>query len=97
MKNLPDSLQRLDDQSLSTIHGGMFRGARFAIKGTPLNPGPDPHDLYLAARQAEAKERFGTLTRANPGILAPPDPNWNVEVLKHRIATGYGQPQLRRP
>ncbi len=97
MKNLPDSIQRLEDPSLSTIHGGMFRAARFAFKGMPLNSGPDPHDVYLAAQQAEARERFQALTRANPGILAPPDPNWSVEVLKHRMATGYGQPQLRRP
>lgn len=97
MNNLHDSIKRLEDQSLSTIQGGMFRAARFAIKGTPLNPGPDPHDHYLAARQAEARARFETLTRTNPGILAPPDPNWSVEVLKHRMTTGYGQPHLRRP
>lgn len=68
-----------------------------ALRGTPLNPGPDPYDLIRAQQQAEARRQFEALAKANPGLLAPPAPDWKGELLKQRIATQLGQLQGRKP
>ncbi|GEM_PF-7044419 len=95
-------LQILDERSLDTISGGMI--SRFPwttlFRSKPLDQNGDSYLMPGGIRdqqQAAARERYEALVRANPGILAPPDPNYSVQLFQHRLASGYGKPHVVRP
>ncbi|BDU74957.1 hypothetical protein [Mesoterricola silvestris] len=103
MKMCPYLLPHLDDTSLEAVTGGMFpRVARMVFTHTEkLNPGAGA-DAYLMPggirdhERACAQARFDALVKQNPGLFAPPDPNYSVNLLQQRLANGYGKPHLVR-
>ena len=104
MKRMPDSLQTLDDRDLLQVQGGGKPGFSLSPWSALTKPSrldaPGSFDLPGGPRdhqQAAAQAQFGSMVRANPAILAPPQFDFRGDLLRQRILSGSNQPQFRRP
>lgn len=102
MRNLATSLQRLDDQMLLAVRGGMppklVNPYTLPFKTTQLHA-PGSHDMPGGVRdqqRAAAQAQFNAMTKAVPLSVALPSSSQAQAQFLHRVATGYGQPQLRK-